>query len=113
MGTFIDPRTTADPLTTVHPVPQVFKHAILQLVEKPPARRSHPWPKVSLAEMTKLDAFLKESQRFNGSDPCAMLRKSRAGVRLRDDTRIPAGTLTGTSQRTVHHDERHYQAQGS
>ena len=77
--------------------------------------------------MKKLDSFLKESQRFNGSDICthnysskyichlitghktvAMLRKSMVDVRLYDGTVVPAGTLIATSQYAVHHDGRHY-----
>ena len=60
---------------------QVFKHAILQLADNPlyaeairaqsePLVEAEGWTKASLSKMTKLDAFLKESQRFNGSDLC-------------------------------------------
>ena len=61
------------------PLPQAFNHAILHLADEPAIALAireqtekivdeEGWTKVSLSKMTKLDAFLRESQRLNGSN---------------------------------------------
>ena len=60
-------------------LPQAFNHAILHLADEPAIVQAireqtekivdeEGWTKVSLSKMTKLDAFLRESQRLNGSN---------------------------------------------
>ncbi|KAM5543812.1 hypothetical protein V8D89_002429 [Ganoderma adspersum] len=104
---------------SIHTVALAFNHAILHLADEPElvqAMReetekivdSEGWTKASLAKMTKLDAFLRESQRLNGSNLLAMLRKAMVDVTLRDGTLIPAGTIVATSQYAIHHDPQHY-----
>ncbi|KZT73242.1 cytochrome P450 [Daedalea quercina L-15889] len=72
------------------------------------AIRRHGWGKQAISEMWKLDSFMRESQRFNGTSGVSVIRKAVVDVRLADGTVIPAGTLVGAAADATHWDEDNY-----
>ncbi|KAJ6563057.1 cytochrome P450 [Mycena vulgaris] len=66
----------------------------------------HGWTKAALADMHKIDSFLRESQRINGFGSLSMGRKviHPDGFTFSDGTFLPAGSLVQVPTRAVHHD---------
>ncbi|KAI0732428.1 cytochrome P450 [Fomitopsis betulina] len=72
------------------------------------AIRKHGWSKQAISEMWKLDSFLRESQRFNGTSGVSVIRKAVVDIRLSDGTVIPAGTMVGAAADATHWDDDNY-----
>ncbi|KAJ6518484.1 cytochrome P450 [Mycena vulgaris] len=72
--------------------------------------RKEGWTKSALANMHKVDSFIRESQRLNGAQSIAMTRKvvAKEGFRFSDGTVIPFGSFVGVSGRPVQHDPVNY-----
>ncbi|KAJ6559929.1 cytochrome P450 [Mycena capillaripes] len=70
----------------------------------------HGWTKAALADMHKIDSFLRESQRINGFGSLQMSRKviHPDGFTFSDGTFLPAGSLVQVPTRSVHHDPGNY-----
>ncbi|EMD32089.1 hypothetical protein CERSUDRAFT_58933 [Gelatoporia subvermispora B] len=66
------------------------------------------WTKSAFSRMTKLDSFLKESQRFNGHNGMGIVRMTLDEVTLSDGTRIPKGTIVGAGASSMHWDQELY-----
>ncbi|KAJ7434826.1 cytochrome P450 [Mycena galericulata] len=68
------------------------------------------WTKAALANMHKIDSFLRESQRLNGSGASTMTRKviAKEGFKFSDGTLIPYGAFVTVTGRMVQHDSTNY-----
>ncbi|PCH34274.1 cytochrome P450 [Wolfiporia cocos MD-104 SS10] len=67
------------------------------------------WTKIALGKMWKLDSFLKESQRVNGTSHISVMRIALKDVVLSDGTMIPAGTFVAAAATSTHLDEENYE----
>ncbi|KAJ7154091.1 cytochrome P450, partial [Mycena filopes] len=69
------------------------------------------WTKVALNNMYKIDSFLRESQRLNGSGPIALFRKvvAKDGFTFSDGTNVPYGAFLSVPGSTVHYDQANYE----
>ncbi|KAH9837371.1 cytochrome P450 [Rhodofomes roseus] len=76
------------------------------------AIKKHGWTKQAISEMWKLDSFMRESQRFNGTSGVSVIRKAMIDIRLADGTVIPAGTLVGAAADATHWDDDNYDDAG-
>ncbi|KAJ6460138.1 cytochrome P450 [Mycena vitilis] len=65
----------------------------------------HGWTKVALDNMYKVDSFLRESQRLNGSSPGKHVKD---GFQFSDGTTIPYGSFLRVAGRFVQHDSANY-----
>ncbi|KAJ7116110.1 cytochrome P450, partial [Mycena crocata] len=72
--------------------------------------RNNGWTKAALNNMHKIDSFIRESQRVNGSSPISMARKvvAKEGFVFSDGTVIPYGSFLNVSGRFVQHDSANY-----
>ncbi|KAM5539657.1 hypothetical protein V8D89_006766 [Ganoderma adspersum] len=66
------------------------------------------WTAGAIGKMTRLDSFLKETQRYTGVALASMMKKAMKDVGLSDGTLIPKGTILLTAYSPVHRDERYY-----
>ncbi|KAK7681998.1 hypothetical protein QCA50_014962 [Cerrena zonata] len=64
--------------------------------------------KNALAKMPKLDSFMRESQRVNGTGLVHVLRKTFKPVTLSNGITIPADTFIGAPLLSIQHDEELY-----
>jgi len=69
----------------------------------------HGWTKLAMGKMWKLDSFMRESQRFNGTAHVSVLRKTMQDITFSDGTLIPAGTLVASASTATHRDARNYE----
>ncbi|KAH9929782.1 cytochrome P450 [Fomitopsis serialis] len=76
------------------------------------AIKKHGWGKQAIGEMWKLDSFMRESQRVNGTSGVSVIRKAVVDLRLADGTVIPAGTLLGAAADATHCDDENYDDAG-
>ncbi|KAJ7133809.1 cytochrome P450 [Mycena filopes] len=69
------------------------------------------WTKVALNNMYKIDSFLRESQRLNGSGPIAMTRRvvAKDGFTFSDGTKVPFGAFISVPGTTTHYDQGNYE----
>ena len=83
------------------------------------------WTKDAVAKMRKIDSFIKEALRFEGSSTsmhfpgpllppslyflAAAVRKAREDVTLSDGTFIPRGTTIAFAEYAIEHDEQNYE----
>ncbi|KAJ7441718.1 cytochrome P450 [Mycena latifolia] len=69
------------------------------------------WSKASLANMHKIDSFLRESQRLSGSGATAMPRKvvAKTGFTFSDGTKIPYGALLSVPGTAMQYDPGNYE----
>ncbi|KAJ7503871.1 cytochrome P450 [Mycena galericulata] len=67
------------------------------------------WSKASLANMHKIDSFIRESQRL-GTRPVTMVRKvlPKEGFTFSDGMKIPHGAFLSVPSNPVHHDLANY-----
>ncbi|KAG6821364.1 hypothetical protein H0H93_014161 [Arthromyces matolae] len=72
------------------------------------ATYSEGWTTHSLAQMTKIDSFLKETMRLDGLNAITMQRITVAPYTFLDGTRIPEGTQLGVACSPVHLDASKY-----
>ncbi|KAJ6555170.1 cytochrome P450 [Mycena vulgaris] len=75
------------------------------------AVRDEGWSKAAMGKCSKLDSFLRESQRFNGVSAINMNRMvvNPAGFTLSDGTHLPVGSYVAAATYATHHDEAHYE----
>jgi len=66
------------------------------------------WNKDSLANMWKLDSFLRESQRMNGVTSVSVTRKAMQDVTLSNGVHIPTGTFVAAASTATHHNADKY-----
>ncbi|KAF7360042.1 hypothetical protein MVEN_00732000 [Mycena venus] len=73
--------------------------------------RQEGWTKAAINNMHRIDSFLRESQRLNGSKLIALPRKviAKEGFTFSDGTFIPYGAILGVSGRVVHYDPANYE----
>ncbi|KAF9235150.1 cytochrome P450 [Melanogaster broomeanus] len=69
---------------------------------------SEGWSKDALAKMRKIDSFLKESQRMEGSILLTMLRRAMKDFTFSDGTVIPKGTFLAFATQSMHLDNELY-----
>ncbi|KAJ7445901.1 cytochrome P450 [Mycena latifolia] len=69
------------------------------------------WSKASLANMHKIDSFLRESQRLSGLGAIAMTRKvvAKDGFSFSDGTKIPHGAFMSIPGPAIHNDPDNYE----
>ncbi|KAJ7133819.1 cytochrome P450 [Mycena filopes] len=69
------------------------------------------WTKVALNNMYKIDSFLRESQRLNGTGPIAMTRRvvARDGFTFSDGTNVPCGAFLSVPGTSTHYDQANYE----
>ncbi|KAJ7708351.1 cytochrome P450 [Mycena rosella] len=75
------------------------------------AVREEGWTKAAMGKCSKLDSFLRESQRFNGVSAINMNRMvmNPAGFTFSDGTHLPSGSYVAAATYATHHDEAHYE----
>ncbi|KAJ7792859.1 cytochrome P450 [Mycena olivaceomarginata] len=73
--------------------------------------RQEGWTKAAINNMHRIDSFLRESQRLNGSKLIALPRKviAKQGFTFSDGTFIPYGAILGMSGWVVYYDPANYE----
>jgi len=66
------------------------------------------WSKASIANMTKLDSFVKESMRLAPVSAFTLTRKTKKDFTFSDGTTIPAGNLVSVAAPCIHTDPDNY-----
>ncbi|KAJ6551781.1 cytochrome P450 [Mycena capillaripes] len=105
----------------IHTTSNSFTQALYHLAASPEyaaplreeledALRQDGWSKAAMGKCTKLDSFLRESQRFNGVSAINMNRMvtNPAGFTFSDGTHLPGGSFVAAATYATHHDEAHY-----
>ncbi|KAF8576152.1 cytochrome P450 [Ramaria rubella] len=103
----------------IHTTSITFTNALLNLAYYPqyitPIRAEieaviteHGWSKASMARLHKLDSFLKESLRMDGTTGVNMHRYALKEFTFSDGTRIPQGGIASVLMPEIHHDEALY-----
>ncbi|KAJ7687915.1 cytochrome P450 [Mycena rosella] len=69
------------------------------------------WSKASLANMHKIDSFLRESQRLTAADAISMSRKvvAKDGFTFSDGVTIPRGSFVSVPGTAIHYDPDNYE----
>ncbi|KAG8217979.1 cytochrome P450 [Butyriboletus roseoflavus] len=70
--------------------------------------REEGWSKDAVANMHKIDSFMKESQRMDGIGLVNMVRKAMKDVTFSDGTVIPKGTFVVMATQLMHRDDEFY-----
>ncbi|KAJ7049858.1 cytochrome P450 [Mycena amicta] len=108
-------------MAAIHTTSNAFVHAIYKLAAHPehllPMREeverlgvsrdsTDGWTKSALGGMTKIDSFLRETQRMNGTGVVGMKRRvvSRSGFRFSDGTFLPYGSVVCVAARSAQYD---------
>ncbi|KAF8526929.1 cytochrome P450 [Hysterangium stoloniferum] len=102
----------------IHSSSTTFTHALFHLAAEPkylaPLRdevetivKEEGWSKTAMSKMHKLDSFLKESLRMNGS-AVILTRKALVDFTFSDGTVIPKGTLISAAATPMHLDNEIY-----
>ncbi|KAG5643941.1 hypothetical protein DXG03_009353 [Asterophora parasitica] len=103
----------------IHTSTMTFCHALLYLAAFPeyvlPLRDEvqevvdrEGWTHAGLAQMVKIDSFIKESQRLNSLGCLMMERVARKPFTFSDGTYIPKGTVIAAAAHAMHIDETSY-----
>ncbi|KAJ7078772.1 cytochrome P450 [Mycena epipterygia] len=108
-------------MAAIHTTSLTFTHALYDLAAYPeyiPAMREEAaravrdfgWSTAALANMHKIDSFLRESQRLNGIHIVNMMRKvvKPGGYTMSDGTVLPPGAFVSVAARAAHHDPEFY-----
>ncbi|KAJ6569230.1 cytochrome P450 [Mycena capillaripes] len=66
------------------------------------------WTKAAMAQMRKLDSFIKESQRMAGNGATSMNRKVLKDFTFSDGTTVPAGCFISAASWATHNDDNVY-----
>ncbi|KAI6150270.1 cytochrome P450 [Pisolithus tinctorius] len=99
----------------IHTTSSTFSQALLNLAENPQHVQAlrdevelvvsnHGWTNEALSKMRKVDSFLKETLRFEGSSLLGLSRQAMSDITLADGTFIPRGTLLAFPAYAMHHD---------
>ncbi|KAH9942847.1 cytochrome P450 [Amylocystis lapponica] len=103
----------------IHTSSNSVTHALFHLAANPeyiqPLReeveaavKSDGWTKDALAKMSRLDSFLRESQRVNGINCISVMRKAMQDVTLSNGVHIPAGTFIAADAVDTHRNGAKY-----
>ncbi|KIJ50512.1 hypothetical protein M422DRAFT_245133 [Sphaerobolus stellatus SS14] len=103
----------------VHTTSMSFTHALFHLAAKPeyiqPLRdeveatiKDSGWSKAALSKMSKVDSFLRESQRYNGILSVSIQRKALKDYTFSNGIRVPKGVMVSAAAYQRHHDEEIY-----
>ncbi|KAG6329900.1 hypothetical protein ID866_9189 [Astraeus odoratus] len=106
---------------SIHSTSNTFTQALYHLVANPqyiqPLREEvdaviekYGWTKEGIAKMEKIDSFLTESQRFEGTLTASIRRKAMKDITLSDGTFIPKGTHILVATHAIHHDDAIYES---
>ncbi|KAH9918497.1 cytochrome P450 [Fomitopsis serialis] len=109
--------------TAIHTSAISVTHALYHIAAcpefVPPLRKEievavnkYGWGKQAIGEMWKLDSFMRESQRVNGTSGVSVMRKALVDLRLAGGTVIPAGTLLCAAADATHCDDENYEDAG-
>ncbi|KAJ7607500.1 cytochrome P450 [Roridomyces roridus] len=114
-------RMLATNMAAIHTTSMALSHVLFDLTTYPqyiqPLReeaervvKEEGWSKASLNSMHKIDSFIRESQRLNGSGPVTMIRKvvDPNGFTFSDGIVIPYKSLVFVSAKPVHYDSAFY-----
>ncbi|KAI0095013.1 cytochrome P450 [Irpex rosettiformis] len=82
---------------------QMLREEVEQIVE------AEGWSKGSMNKMRKLDSFLRESQRYNGTNLVSITRMILKDFKFSDGTFLPAGTLAVAPVASTHRDAENYE----
>ncbi|KIJ21932.1 hypothetical protein PAXINDRAFT_165267 [Paxillus involutus ATCC 200175] len=104
---------------SLHTTAQSFTQALLNLASHPeylePLREEvrevtgqHGWTKNSMTMLIKMESFLRESQRVNGTSLLPIIRKAMDDITFSDGTTIPTGTHLAVAAVPMHLDDRFY-----
>ncbi|KAJ7333989.1 cytochrome P450 [Mycena albidolilacea] len=109
-------------MASIHTSSMAFTHALFDLTTHPehflPMREEaervigeEGWTKAALNNMTKIDSFLRESQRHNPTGPLVMQRRviSKDGFRFSDGTVLPHGAFMSVASLPAHFDPSNYE----
>jgi len=102
---------------SLHTTSTTFAHGLLELANHPeyiePIRvqveqaiNTYGWTKIAIAQMSKLDSFLREDQRLAGLGAVTMGRKALHDFVFEDGTYIPKGSMVQVASWSRHHDDR-------
>ncbi|KAJ7148805.1 cytochrome P450 [Mycena crocata] len=105
----------------IHTTSNSFTQALYHLAANPEyvaplreemeaALREDGWSKAAMGKCSKLDSFLRESQRFSGVSAINMHRMvvNPEGFTFSDGTHLPGGSFLAAATYATHHDEAHY-----
>ncbi|KAL4068714.1 cytochrome P450, partial [Scleroderma yunnanense] len=73
------------------------------------AINEHGWTKDGIAQMRKIDSFIKEALRFEGNSVYRAERVTRTDVTLSDGTFLPKGTNIAFASHSIEHDGGNYE----
>ncbi|CAL1702454.1 unnamed protein product [Somion occarium] len=104
---------------SIHNTSNSFTHALYHLAAQPeflvPLREEltsviseEGLTKAAMSKMRKLDSFLRESQRMNGTGIVHLFRKTFKDVTLSNGVTVPADSYLGTPLLSIQHDEELY-----
>ncbi|EMD42273.1 hypothetical protein CERSUDRAFT_79864 [Gelatoporia subvermispora B] len=105
--------------TAVHTASHTFTHALYNLAAEPhyiqPLREEveaiitkEGWTKIALMKMWKLDSFMKESHRVDGTNSVSLSRLALQDLHLSDGTFVPAGIIVTAASTPTHTDDELY-----
>ncbi|KIM50675.1 hypothetical protein SCLCIDRAFT_144884, partial [Scleroderma citrinum Foug A] len=69
----------------------------------------HGWTKEGIAQMRRVDSFIKETLRFEGTTAYGVQRKTTKDVTLSDGTFLPQGTHVAFAAYAIEHDHHYYE----
>ncbi|KIM65870.1 hypothetical protein SCLCIDRAFT_1211883 [Scleroderma citrinum Foug A] len=69
----------------------------------------HGWTREGIAQMRRVDSFIKETLRFDGSAAFGVQRKTTKDVTLSDGTFLPQGTHVAVPAYAIEHDHHNYE----
>jgi len=104
----------------IHTTSQIFTHALYELAAHPEwldvlrqevdsVVEAEGWTKDGMQKMTRLDSFLRESQRLNVLNSAVMPRQAVKDFTFSDGTVIPKGTLIFVAAGAIQRDDDFYE----
>ncbi|KAF8716351.1 hypothetical protein AX14_012380 [Amanita brunnescens Koide BX004] len=102
--------------SSIHTTAQAFLNVLFNLAIHPEYVKSmreeveavineEGWTKSAIGKLTKVDSFLRESQRLSGNGLFSVRRKVRRDITFSNETTVPAG---GIPHRSVHCDPENH-----
>lgn len=73
--------------------------------------KEYGWTTEAFGKMWKLDSFMREPHRLNGTS-VSLMRKVLQNITLSDGTYLPHGTLVVAASFSTHTDEKYYENPG-
>ncbi|KAH7885960.1 cytochrome P450 [Phlebopus sp. FC_14] len=104
---------------SLHTSAQSFSHALLNLASHPQYLQTlreevknvtdrRGWTRESMGQLIKMESFLRESQRINGTSLLPVVRKAMEDIRFSDGTTLPAGTHLAVASIPMYLDDEFY-----